>query len=94
MCRTLVYERQAKTARRLMDKIAFYLEARHYQRFEKNSCKQFDLALTVSPADEIWMRKNYDAQNVRTAILPVDGDYFSPQGDIQEKESLIVFTGT
>lgn len=91
--RALVYQRQTKNASRLMDKIAFYLETRRYLKFEKAACQKFDLALTVSPADEKWMRENYHIENVETAILPVDGNYFSPLENVAEKEGLIVFTG-
>lgn len=91
--RALVYERQAKTSRNLLDKIFQYREFKRYKKFEKVACGMFDLALTVSPADEKWMRENYKITNVKTAVLPVDANYFLPLENVPEKEGLIVFTG-
>lgn len=91
--RALVYERQARAARSLWTRLALLREARRYRRFERAYCRRFDLVVTVSPADEAWVREHYRPRRLVTVPIPVDGAYFAPMPGVRERATRIVFTG-
>ncbi len=91
--RALVYERQAMAARSMRRRRALRREARRYRRFERKYCRRFDLVLTVSPADEAWVRAHYRPRRLATVPIPVDDEYFAPMHWIREWSARIVFTG-
>ena len=49
--------------------------------------------MTVSPADEAWVRTHYRPRRLITVPIPVDRSYFAPMGGIRERPERIVFTG-
>jgi glycosyltransferase involved in cell wall biosynthesis len=91
--RALVYERQAASAGSWLRRQALRWEARRYRRFEGMYCRRFDLVITVSPADEAWVRRHYRPPRLATVPIPVDGTYFSPMRAIREQPARILFTG-
>ena len=91
--RALVYERQAAAAESLRDRRAYRREARRYRRFEREYCRRYDLVITVSPADEVWVRTHYRPRRLVTVPIPVDGSYFAPMPGIREQPARILFTG-
>ncbi|MGH7332121.1 MAG: glycosyltransferase [Candidatus Rokuibacteriota bacterium] len=91
--RALVYERQAATAHSRWERLALMRESRRYRRFEGKYCRRYDLVVTVSPADEAWVRARYRPRRLVTAPLPVDGSYFAPMPSIRERPARILFTG-
>jgi glycosyltransferase involved in cell wall biosynthesis len=91
--RALVYERQAAAAGSWVARRARRREARRYRRFEGEYCRRFDLVVTVSPADEAWIRLHYRPRRVVTVPIPVDADYFTPMPAIRERAARILFTG-
>ncbi|HYB41946.1 MAG TPA: glycosyltransferase [Candidatus Methylomirabilis sp.] len=91
--RALVYERQAMAAVSRRQRRACLREARRYRRFEREYCQRYDLVVTVSPADEAWVREHYQPRRLMTIPLPVDGHYFRPMSGIGERAARIVFTG-
>lgn len=91
--RALVYERRAATAGSLIERLACRRQARRYRRFEGTYCRRFDVVVTVSPADEAWVRTNYRPRRLITVPLPVDRSYFAPMRGIRERPERIVFTG-
>lgn len=91
--RALVYERQAATACSRWERLALMRESRRYRRFEREYCRRYDLVVTVSPADEAWVRARYRPRRLVTTPLPVDGSYFAPMPSIRELPARILFTG-
>jgi glycosyltransferase involved in cell wall biosynthesis len=91
--RTLVYERRAQAAESLSERLACLLEARLYRRFEREYCRRYDLVVTVSSADEAWVRRHYHPTRSITIPIPVDADYFAPMPDLREAPARILFTG-
>ncbi len=91
--RALVYERQARTATSLWNRLMWQREARRYRRFEREYCRKFDLVITVSSADEEWVRRHYQPARSLTVPIPVDSEYFAPMPGIPERKARIVFTG-
>jgi glycosyltransferase involved in cell wall biosynthesis len=51
------------------------------------------LVITVSPADEAWVREHYRPARLATVPIPVDGTYFAPMRAIHERPARILFTG-
>ncbi len=91
--RTLVYERRAQAAESLGERLACWLEARMYRRFEREFCGKYDLVVTVSSADEAWVQQHYQPARTITVPIPVDGDYFAPLPGMREAAARILFTG-
>lgn len=91
--RARVYELRAQTAASVRERLSLWLEAQRYCRFERKYCRKFDLVVTVSPADEAWVREHYHPTRLVTVLIPVDGDYFAPMPDVCEATTRIIFTG-
>lgn len=91
--RALAWERKARAAASTLERIACSLEAWRYRRFERKYCRKYDLVLTVSRADEAWVREHYAPRRLATVPLPVDADYFRPLRGTAERASRIIFTG-
>ena len=91
--RALVYERRAKVAKSPLERAYFLLQSRLYRRFERNYTRKYDLVVTVSSADEAWVRKHYRPRRVITIPIPIDGKYFGPMPDEPVNGSRILFTG-
>ena len=91
--RALVYERQASTASSPWARWALRREGRRYQRFEREYCQRYDLVVTVSPADEAWVRTHYRPARLATVAIPVDTSYFGPISGLSEARARVVFTG-
>jgi len=91
--RALVYERRAASAGSVRERLACRREARRYRRFERRYCRRFDLVVTVSPADEAWVRAHYRPRRLVTVPIPVDSSYFAPLPGVRECPARIVFTG-
>jgi len=91
--RALVYERRAQIAESLGEKLFCLLESRVYRKFERAYCHKFDLVITVSSADEAWVRQHYSPARLATVPLPVDSNYFKPLPDVREETACIMFTG-
>ncbi|MGB9871739.1 MAG: glycosyltransferase family 4 protein, partial [Anaerolineae bacterium] len=91
--RARLYERRAQTAVSLLERLNLWLEAWRYRRFEYKYCRKFDLVVTVSSADEAWVREHYRPTRLVTVPIPVDGDYFAPMPDVCEASARILFTG-
>src|SRR5206468_11460250 len=91
--RALVYERQAAAATSLRERWTRRRESRRYRRFEREYCRRYDLVVTVSSADEAWVREHYRPRRVVTIRIPVDSGYFRPMPGIREQPARILFTG-
>ncbi len=91
--RALVYERQARTAPSWWRWLTCWHEAWRYRRFERAYCQRYDLVITVSPADELWVRQHYAPTRVVTIPIPVDSTYFAPLPEQREAPARILFTG-
>jgi glycosyltransferase involved in cell wall biosynthesis len=91
--RALVYERHAAAGGSWLRRWMLRREARRYRRFEGRYCRRYDLVITVSPADEAWVRKHYRPARLATVPIPVDAAYFGPMRAIRERPARILFTG-
>jgi glycosyltransferase involved in cell wall biosynthesis len=91
--RARVYARRAQTAGSLRERVEYQLQAWLYRRFEHRYCQKYDLVVTVSAADEAWVREHYQPNQVITIPIPVDSHYFAPLPDVSEAKARIVFTG-
>jgi len=91
--RALMYERQAAVAASLPERITALLEAWRYRRWEGKYCRRYDLVVTVSEADEAWVRAHYQPKHLVTIPLPVDPEYFAPDVTVSEQSHRIMFTG-
>lgn len=91
--RALVYERRATAAGTLRERLAKLRASRRYRRFEREYCNRCDLIITVSPADEAWVRAHYRPRRLMTIPIPVDASYFAPMPAIHERPAQILFTG-
>lgn len=90
--RALVYQRQAETSTRWLERQWLNYQARRYYSFERAYTRRYDLVTTVSEPDAAWVRKHYQPRRVAVVPLPVDADYFQPQA-AAEQANRIVFTG-
>jgi glycosyltransferase involved in cell wall biosynthesis len=91
--RALVYERRARVAKNIWERAFFRLQALLYRHFEKTYARKFDLIVTVSSADEAWVRRHCRPRRVITIPIPIDGTYFAPLPDEPLSPSRILFTG-
>lgn len=91
--RALVYERRARSVASPLRRLSCAIEAWRYRYFEGRYCQKYDLVLTVSSADEAWVRQHYRPSRLMTIPLPVDGDYFAPLPGVREAPNRILFTG-
>ena len=91
--RALLYERQALAARSRCERWVLRREARRYRRFERDYCRRYDLVVTVSPADEAWVRTHYRPPRLATVAIPVDRAYFARMPEFGEVPGRIIFTG-
>lgn len=91
--RALVYERWAAAASSLRERLTRRHEGRRYRRFEREYCRRYDLVITVSRADEAWVRTHYRPHRLMTIPIPVDASYFAPMPAIGERPAQILFTG-
>ncbi len=91
--RSVLYQRHSKVARGLWLRRHLRGEARRYYRFERDSARNYDSLIAVSPVDAEWIRRNYRPARVLALPLPVDSLYFSPRPDRPERPNRIVFTG-
>jgi glycosyltransferase involved in cell wall biosynthesis len=91
--RARVFARRARAAAAAGERRSWRREARRYARFEGEYCRRYDLVITVSSADEDWVRERYRPRRLLTVPLPVDGEYFAPMPGIVEEPARIVFTG-
>ena len=91
--RALVYERRFRSANSSLEKALCRLDAKVYEKFERRYCRQYDLVVTVSSADEEWVRKRYSPKRLETVEIPVDCNFFLPMDGIAESPSRIILTG-
>jgi len=91
--RALLYERKSSVVASKMERLACSMESWLYRRFERHYCHKYDLVVTVSSADEEWIRKNYGLHQIITIPIPVDGDYFHPSPSTPEVKARILFSG-
>ncbi len=91
--RALLYERKMRVVQSTKERWACTVESWLYRRFERHYCHKYDLIITVSPADEAWVRKNYGLRQVITIPIPVDGNYFAPLSSLPEDKARILFSG-
>jgi glycosyltransferase involved in cell wall biosynthesis len=91
--RALVYERWAQATSFGVRRLTRLVYAWLYRRFEQRYCHQYDLVITVSSADEAWVRRHYRPDRLVTIPIPVDSEYFKPLPDIDEAPARIVFSG-
>ncbi len=91
--RARLYERRAHNASSLNEQLRYWVEAWRYRRFERDYCKKYDLVVTVSAADETYVRKHYAPRKLENIPLPTDSEYFAPLLGISESPTRIVFTG-
>jgi glycosyltransferase involved in cell wall biosynthesis len=91
--RTLVYERQAKVESDTFKRWLLTKESARYRKFEQKYINQVQQAIAVSPADELWVKNNFEAPHITSVSLPVSTDYFSAAQDASEIPNRIVFTG-
>lgn len=91
--RAMVYERWAHATPTLGPWLVRWLQAWLYRGFEKTYAQQYDLIVTVSLADEAWVRQHYRPTRLVTVPIPVDSAYFQPLPDVREETARVVFTG-
>jgi glycosyltransferase involved in cell wall biosynthesis len=91
--RSLVYSRRADTESSVFRRAFTRLEAWRYRKFERRYCGRFDLVVTVSEADEEWVRSHYRPAHLVTVPIPVDHEYFAPPDNATEFPNRIAFTG-
>jgi glycosyltransferase involved in cell wall biosynthesis len=90
---SLVYGRKSKTAQSWSQRLVCLLGSWVYRGFERTYCSKYDLIITVSSADETWVRKYYRPARLVTIPIPVDSNYFKPLPDGREEKARIMFTG-
>lgn len=88
-----VYERMAMFDRSPLKWVEHRLEAARYRRHEARYCRRFDLVITVSSADEEYVRRHYHPNRLVNIPIPVDSGYFTPFAGVREREARILFTG-
>ncbi|MBI3796451.1 MAG: glycosyltransferase [Deltaproteobacteria bacterium] len=91
--RALVYERQAQATTSWRKRFACLWEAWRYRHFEGTYCRKYDLVVTVSAADEVWVRHRYRPTRLVTIPIPVDTAYFAPMDEVAEVAGRVTFTG-
>lgn len=91
--RALVYERRRQVASSLGEWLTSLLQGWLYRRFEGAYCRTYDLVVTVSSADEAWVRQHYRPRRLATIPIPVDSHYFVPLPDVREATARVLFTG-
>lgn len=91
--RSLVYGRQGQTARNPLRRLFACYEAKMYHAFERHYSQRYDLVVTVSSADEQYVRTHYEPKCAVTIPIPVDSTYFAPLRSVSVVQNRIMFTG-
>jgi glycosyltransferase involved in cell wall biosynthesis len=90
--RSVLYRRRVLTGRSFRERLGYLVDSWRYRALELRYCQQFDLVVTVSPADEAWVRKHYRPRRLVTIPIPVDADYFSPRDSVGRARNRVVFS--
>src|SRR5262249_41475313 len=91
--RAMVYERWAQTTPTVARRLGRLVQAWVYRHFERRYCRQYDLVITVSSADEAWVRQHYQPTRLFTVAMPVGRDCVHSLCNTAEVAACVVFTG-
>lgn len=91
--RSLVYRRQAQSAKNIFTKLFCLIQEKRFFRFEQSYCRQYDLIVALSRHDADWIEKHYHPQKTVIVPIPVDLAHFRPMPEWAEVPNRIVFTG-
>jgi polysaccharide biosynthesis protein PslH len=89
----LIWKRHFQLAHNPLWKAVCWWEYRVMQRFERNCANRSDHLLTVSEHDRTFFSELTDPSRITVIPTGVDVDYFRPQPDREEANTL-VFTGS
>lgn len=90
---SLIWERHVKMQNNIIKRGLFYQEWKKLERYEKKTCQDFKLVLTVSKVDRELLKNRFGVDHVLDIPTGVDLDYFRPLGNKVDAGS-IVFTGS
>ena len=90
----MIWRRHYEVAKNPIKKAYFEMQWKRMQRFEEESCKQFDWVVAVSEEDAATMRRDYGVSNISHVPTGVDTEYFAPTVDRDDSNREIVFTGS
>jgi sugar transferase (PEP-CTERM/EpsH1 system associated) len=90
--KTLLFHRMTRMEKRLLRKVALYLETWAISRWERALGKDFALVVMTSKADESFMKKIAPYAPTMSITNGVDSEYFYPSNE-QGNPLQLIFTG-
>lgn len=88
-----IFERHAKSDASWARRALMRQQWKKMRRFESAAGSQFDGVVAVSPQDRAIFQRDYGWQHVQTIDTAVDVDYFQPDGEPTDSQS-VVFVGS
>jgi len=89
-----IWRRHAEVGRNPVQRAYFGLQWRRMARFERATCKRFDVVAAVSEQDAAHFRDCYGVREAVAIPTGVDTDYFQPGGYGIREDRHLVFTGS
>lgn len=89
-----IWRRHYEVQQNPIKRVYLYNQWRKAQRYEADTCRQFDFVVAVSPQDSEIICKEYGVQHVDQVATGVDTEYFKPNGDVNPQPRSLVFTGS
>ncbi|HWQ93588.1 MAG TPA: glycosyltransferase [Clostridia bacterium] len=89
-----VWERHGQHARSIMERMFVRLCTPRIRHYEARMAERFARCITVSKADERYLRKIAPGAKVLTIPSGVDTEYFAPLTNIAEEPCTMVLTGS
>jgi glycosyltransferase involved in cell wall biosynthesis len=90
---SMIARRHFESAKNPVSRLFWWVQWQKMKRYEKETCAKFDGIVAVSEQDKDLLEREFAAKNVFTISTGVDTEFFSPNEDAVEKDSL-VFTGS
>jgi sugar transferase (PEP-CTERM/EpsH1 system associated) len=90
---SMIARRHFESAKNPVSRLFWWVQWQKMKRYETETCAKFDGIVAVSEQDKDLLEREFAAKNVFTIPTGVDTEFFSPNEDAVEKDSL-VFTGS
>ena len=90
---SMIARRHFESAKNPLSRLFWWVQWQRMRRYERETCAKFDGIVAVSEQDKNLLEREFGARNVLTIPTGIDTEFFSPNEDNVEKNSL-VFTGS
>ena len=90
---SMIARRHFESAKNPLSRLFWWVQWQRMRRYEREICAKFDGIVAVSEQDKNLLEQEFGAKDVFTIPTGIDTEFFSPNEDNVEKNSL-VFTGS